>query len=129
MLRELGSVKALPPLSALKGINAILIMATNMKKLKIKLEYTFNVPPDTKVIEDKWHGLFILNEKYGIKSLPTIKGLKIDYENFDKNGEFENASLSYDNAKMEDFLYNSESYMVSEKTTISLGKEKYKYIL
>jgi hypothetical protein len=104
-------------------------MATNMKKLKIKLEYTFNVPPDTKVIEDKWHGLFILNEKYGIKSLPTIKGLKIDYENFDKNGEFENASLSYDNAKMEDFLYNSESYMVSEKTTISLGKEKYKYIL
>lgn len=101
-----------------------------MKKLKIKLEYTFNVPDDTKVIENEWHGLFISNKKYGIKSLPCVKGLKIDYENFDKDGNLENSCLSYDDAKMEDFLYNSEeSHMVSEKTTITLGKEKYKHIL
>jgi len=101
-----------------------------MKKLKIKLEYTFFVPEDTNIVEDEWDGLFISNERYGIKSLPCVKGLKIDYQKIDDKGELAHTSLSYDDGKMEDFLYNSKDvFMDLEKTTITLGKEKFQHIL
>jgi hypothetical protein len=101
-----------------------------MKKLKIKLEYVFSVPDDTKIHEDDFHGLFIINEKYGINSKPDMRGMKIEYQKFDKKGELEESSMTQDNFKLEDFLYNAqESEMVSEKTIIHLGKQKYQHIL
>jgi hypothetical protein len=99
-----------------------------MKKLKIKLEYNFNVPDDTEIRRDDWHGLFILNKKYSINSKPDMRGLKIKYQKFDKRGMLEEASMTEDGCILEDFLYNGEeSEMVSEKTTIYLGDEKHQY--
>ena len=95
-----------------------------MKKLKVKLEYSFEVPDDTQIIQDPHHGLFIVNETHGVKSMPTIKGFKLDSVEFDENGEFDNSILSDDDHALSDFLYDNASL---EKTTINLGKEKYQY--
>lgn len=95
-----------------------------MKKLKIKLEHTFNVPDDTQIIRDEYHGLFIVNEKYGINSIPFIKGMKLDFVNFDKNGEFESSEMSDDEGSLDDFL---NQHAVSEKVTINLGEEKHQF--
>jgi hypothetical protein len=99
-----------------------------MKKLKIKLEYNFVVPDDTKIVNDENHGLFITNEHYGLKSMPFMTGLILDYVKVDENGEFEESTLSNDEGVMEGFLYsNAETHVKSEKTTITLGKEKYQF--
>lgn len=102
-----------------------------MKKLKIKLEYTFVVPDDTEIVNDGYHGLYIINEKHGLKSLPTMSGMKADYIKFDENGILLESTHSYDDHKMTEFLYNNpnpEVNMLSEKTTITLDKEKYQFI-
>ena len=99
-----------------------------MKKLKIKLEYTFVVPDDTEIVNDGHHGYFIINEKHGLKSLPTMSGMKVDYIKLDKKGNFQESCLSPDDNSMTNFLYsNPEAYMKSEKTIIKLGKEKYQF--
>lgn len=95
-----------------------------MKKLKIKLEHTFNVPDDTQIIRDEDHGLFIVNEKHGINSMPFIKGFKLDYVNFYENGEFDESVMSDDENSLGDFLFQ---HAVSEKTTINLGEETHQF--
>lgn len=102
-----------------------------MKKLKIKLEYTFEVPDDTKIICDDWDGLFIENEKFGLKSKPDIHGLSIEYRKFDKKGNIMQSSLGYDKCSLDDFLYNNPETlgMLREKTTIHLGSEKFQHII
>jgi hypothetical protein len=97
-----------------------------MKKLKVKLEYSFEVPEDTRIIEDEYHGLFIVNEKHGVNYMPSLKGRKLDFVRFGKYGEFHESSMSDDNGELRYFLYEHPK---SEKTTINLGKEKYQYII
>lgn len=96
--------------------------------MKIKLEYTFEVPDDTKIFEHDWEGIFIVNEKIGLKSRPDIHGMKINLEEFDKNGLLKHSSVDTDNCQLIDFLYNT-GYMLKEKTTVQLGNEKYQYAI
>lgn len=96
-----------------------------MKKLKIKLEYSFEVSDDTKIIEHEWEGPFIVNEKIGLKSRPDIQGMKIDFEEFDEHG-LKQSSMGSDDCELVDFLYNTGE-MVKQKTTIQLGNEKYQF--
>lgn len=99
-----------------------------MKQLKIKLEYIFEVSDDTKIVEDDWNGLFIVNEKIGLKSKPDIHGQKIEFEDFDKKGMLKQSSIGDDESQLIDFLYNTGE-MIKEKTTIQLGSEKYQYTI
>jgi hypothetical protein len=99
-----------------------------MKKLKIKLEYSFEVPDDTKIIEHDWEGLFIVNEKIGLKSRADIQGMKLEFEKFDEHGMLEQSSMGSDDCELIDFLYNNGE-LVKEKTTIQLGNEKYQYTI
>ena len=95
-------------------------------KLKIKLEYTFEVPDDTTIEDHPWHGLFVVNDRFGVRSKPEIQGSKVTYEKYDKENNLEQSSMEEDGFSMIDFLYNSEdAFMTTEKTTIKLGNNKH----
>jgi hypothetical protein len=99
-----------------------------MKTLKIKMEYEFNVPSDTKIVKDDFHGIFIVNKKHNINSKLFLEGYEMDFDERDERGGLIRSSMSYDGGKLSDFLFN-EGYVNVESDTIKLGNKKMEYII
>jgi hypothetical protein len=97
-----------------------------MKTLKIKLEYQFKVPEGTEIVEDKLHGIFVVNKKHNINSKFMLEGFELELDERDENGDFIRSSMGYDGGKLSDFLYNQGEAMV-ESEDLKLGNKKLEY--
>ena len=97
-----------------------------MKTLKVNLEYHFKVPEGTEIVEDRFHGVFLVNKKHNINSKFMLEGYQMELDERDENGDLIRSSMGHDGGKLSDFLYNQGEAMV-ENEHIKLGNKKLEY--